>query len=103
MNKLKYEPVGFRVLVEVLTEEKITSGGIILPETEEMKRRDAGSEVGVIKAIGPTAWKAYDNGLLWAKVGDKIAFARYSGKEFVDNKTRYRIILDEDVICKIND
>lgn len=67
------------------------------------KMKEAGTQIGTVVGIGKTAWKAYDGNLPewepWCKVGDRVIFARYSGK-FVDDpvtKERFFVINDDDI------
>lgn len=74
---MSWQPAGYSVLIKPDYEKK-TASGIVLVEAD--RRGVAAVDVGTIIAIGPTAWKAYDNGLPWAKVGDKVCYAKYGGK-----------------------
>lgn len=101
---MKYEVCGFRVLIEPEHLEKVTESGIILDVGEEWKRERAATVIGKIVAIGPSAWKGFDDGTAWAKVGDRVYYARYSGKTIEeDGEPKYVIINDEDVQCIITE
>ena len=49
------------------------------------------------------AWKAFDGGEPWAKVGDRVAFAKYGGFKIEDPDTKevYRLLNDEDITAII--
>jgi co-chaperonin GroES (HSP10) len=71
------------------------------------KREEAGTQIGTVIQVGPTAFRAFDgsdpNWKPWCKPGDRIIFARYAGK-FVDDpetKERFFVINDEDVQVKV--
>lgn len=49
------KPLGHYVLVEVEEVEKVTEGGIVLPD-ELTEKEQAVVEVGIVKDIGPTAF-----------------------------------------------
>jgi co-chaperonin GroES (HSP10) len=84
--------------------EEVTESGIILNVGEEWKREQAATVIGKIVAIGRTAWKDFSDGRPWAKVGDRVYYARYSGKTIEeDGKPKYYIVNDEDVQCIINE
>jgi co-chaperonin GroES (HSP10) len=63
--------------------------------------------------VGPDAWKAFHynsnpNGeefVPWARVGDFIAFAKYSGKMLEDPEDgqKYIVINDEDVVAVLRE
>lgn len=74
--------------------------GIIIPEHEDNKRAQAGVDKGTVVSIGPTAYRDYGVDVP-IKVGDVIAFARYSGKTIVDPKDdeEYVALNDEDVVA----
>lgn len=90
------KPAGHRVLVRPLSLEKSTKTGILLAHDE---RKEKAQIRGTILAIGPTAWKAFDEGEPWAKVGDTIFYAQYGGYLVRDPETdeELRLLNDEDV------
>jgi co-chaperonin GroES (HSP10) len=55
---------------------------------------------GTIVDVGPKAWKAFDDGRPWAKIGDRVMFAKYGGSIIEDEETheKYRLMNDEDVV-----
>ena len=101
------EVVGHRVLIEPEHfEEEIDDGalkGFKLDIGDDWKRERAATVIGFIKGIGPNAWKAFDDGQPWAKVGDKVYYAKYSGKVVTDGKEDYIVCNDEDVIAIVHE
>lgn len=95
-------PAGHRVLVKVDEVDKVTKGGIIIADSIADKHTDA-NIFGIIVAVGDTAWKAFDDGNPWAKVGDRVAFAKYGGFiiEDPDSGEKYRLLNDEDITAVI--
>ena len=94
-------PAGHRVLVKVDEVEKVTKGGIIITDTIADRKQEAGI-YGTVVAVGPTAWKAFDDGQPWAGVGDRVAFAKYGGFIIEDtDEEQYRLLNDEDVVAVI--
>jgi len=94
--------VGHFLLIRVEETEKKTKGGIVIPDTVRDSDRRA-AEVGVVLEIGPTAWKVDAlGGEPWVNVGDRIFFAKYSGKWVKDPQDEedeeLLIIRDEDVV-----
>lgn len=99
MSDLNIAPLGHRVLLEIAPIEEVTTGGIILPEN---KARDIERCLGTIVAIGPNAWKAFDDGEPWASIGDQVLYSKFSGKRVndPDNPDRDFVVLnDDDLIC----
>lgn len=99
------EPLGHRVLIKIELQKK-TEGGLVLVHDERFAK--AAMEHGEIVSVGPNAWKAFDGGEPWAKVGDKVLFSKYGGKLVEDPTTPaedgidYIVINDEDVLCKVS-
>ena len=94
--------VGHRVLVKPLIAEKVTAGGIVIPDSNhEKSQRD--QQKGTLEQIGPNAWKAFDGGEPWATVGDLVLFSRYGGKVIKDGDTEYRILEDEDIVAIVSE
>lgn len=96
------EPAGHRVLVKVEEVEKKTAGGIIIADTIRDKMTEA-NIFGTIVKIGQNAWKAFDDGIPWAKEGDRVAFAKYGGFVIEDPNTKeqFRLLNDEDITAII--
>ena len=89
------KPLGNRVLVK-RTSNKVTKGGILLPETAQEKPRQ-----GEIVAVGPG--KIDEKGILKAielSVGDNVLFSSYAGTEVKteDDQADYLIMSEEDIL-----
>ena len=97
---LDITPLGHRVLVKL---EKVYTGAIELP-VETRLRHEKGTQKATVLALGRTAFRAFDDGMPWCKIGDKIIVPQYCGHDEVDPVTKdiYRIINDEDVIARFN-
>ena len=97
----RLQPIGTHVLVVPFNEERITEGGIIIPETAREKPL-----VGVVLAAGPG--KVRKDGSLIpmdCKVGDWVAFSRYANMEMVFDPVQgkqYKIIHDDHIVCKFD-
>ena len=94
---MKIKPLGDRVLIEPLREEK-KKGGIILPETIDKER----PEQGKIIAVGPG--KKDENGKLMpinVKKGDKVLFTKYGPNEIKIDDKEYLIAREEDILAVI--
>lgn len=108
---LKIKAVGHRVIVKADPIEVKTKTGLYVAVDE--KRELAGAQKGTVYDVGTMAWKntLYGFGLdgwePWCKVGDRVYFARYSGKlirDLVDGvEETYFVLNDEDVQCLITD
>jgi co-chaperonin GroES (HSP10) len=120
-NKIYIKPVGFRVLVlpdvaedlEAFEKQEdggyLSEGGIHLSGKSEtiidIQREKAAEVYGVLVAVGPTAWRAFDNDIPgyewqpWAKVGDRVSYAKFGGKFLTDPVTgiEYMLLNDRDI------
>lgn len=94
-------PTGHRVLVSPDKQEKVTDGGIIIPDQTVSQEKQA-QIFGTVEKVGANAFKAFDDGHAWCKVGDRVAFAKYGGFIIKDPHTgeEFRLLNDED-ICAI--
>lgn len=123
MNSSGINPSGNRVVVKPDDVERVTPGGIIIPDTEADKHALAQS-TGRLVAAGPDAWKEetrvverlidnewkvverHTSGYSepFAEVGDRVAFARYAGLQVQgDDGEVYRILNDLDITARVSD
>lgn len=89
----KIRPLGDRVVVKIVKDEK-TAGGIFLPDTAQEK-----PQTGEVLAVGPG--KILDNGSRLAvdvTVGERILFAKYSGTEVKLDGETYLLIAEKDIL-----
>lgn len=89
----KIRPLGDRVVVKVVKEEK-TAGGLVLPDSAQEK-----PQTGEVIAVGPG--KMLDNGSRQSvdvQVGDKVLFAKYSGTEVKLDGENYLLIAEKDLL-----
>lgn len=74
--------------------------GLVIPDTDEKKRAQAGVDQGTVIRIGPTAFKDFG---VESPIGpgDIVAFAKYSGKVITDpeDSEEYVALNDEDIIA----
>lgn len=103
-----YKPTGFRVLVkpdvleEVDDRYKSAKAVGLLIAGQSVEREQEAVSTATILDIGPSAWRGFDDGTPWAKVGDRVVIAKFAGKvvKTVEG-TELRIINDEDVLSVI--
>ena len=96
--KSKYlQGIKDKVIVEILNDEKVTEGGIIVPDTA--KERPVWGEV---IAVGPG--RISDDGKtipMSIKVGDKVLYGKYSGTEVNIEGEELLIMRESDVFAII--
>ncbi|HHW14705.1 MAG TPA: co-chaperone GroES [Firmicutes bacterium] len=88
------KPLADRVVVKVLTQEEVTSGGIVLPDTAKEKPQE-----GEVVAVGPGK---YEDGKLvpmTVKVGEKVIFSKYGGTEVKIDGVEYLILRESDILA----
>lgn len=97
---MNLEVVGHRVLIDPEVPKDTVEDGALAGFKivgESVQREKAATTKGKIVGIGNNAWKAFDNGEPWAKVGDIVYFAKYGGKWIkADDGKEYVVINDED-------
>jgi len=92
----KMQPLGDRVLIRPLTEEEVSKGGIILPDTAKEK-----PQRGEVVAVGPG--RLDENGKRVAmdvKVGDKVIYSKYAGSEIKEGEEELLILRESDILAK---
>ena len=92
---MNLKPLGDKVIVEVLSAEEKTKGGIILPDTAKEKPQEA-------KVIAVGSGKILENGKVVApdvKAGDIVIFGKYSGSEVKVDDKEYLIIDADDILA----
>ena len=125
MNKSGIRPAANRVLVRPDSiEDKDKKSVIELPD-EVIQRYEQGQATGVLVAAGPDAWnhvtervyKVHGNKereLIeerfrgysgpFAEIGDRIAFAKFSGLRVRgEDGVRYIVLNDEDITAKVSE
>lgn len=91
---MKIQPLGDRIMVEVLESEEKSEGGIVIPDTAKEKQQK-----GRVKAVGKGRFNEEGKLIpLEVKVNDKIIFGKYSGSEIKLEGQEYLIIREEDVL-----
>ena len=94
---MNLQPLGDRLIVEVLEEEELTSSGIVLPDTAKEK-----PQRGRVLAVGPGSRD--DNGKfvpMELEEGDEIVFSKYGGTEIKLGSDEILILRESDVLAKV--
>ena len=92
---MNLKPLGDRVVVEHVEQAEKTAGGVFLPDTAKEKPQE-----GRVLAVG--SGRTLDNGTKLAmdvKVGDKIIYSKYSGREVKIDGKEVLIISEKDVLA----
>jgi chaperonin GroES len=94
---MNLQPLGDRLIVEVLEAEELTVGGIVLPDTAREK-----PQRGRVLAVGPGA-RDEDGKRIEMDVaaGDEVIFSKYGGTEIKLGLDDVLILRESDVLAKV--
>ena len=95
---VKLKPLADRALVKPSTEEEVTKGGIILPDTAKER-----PQRGEVVAVGPG--RLDDEGKrvpMEVKKGDKVLYDKYAGTEIKLDDEEYLILRESNIVAKLN-
>jgi chaperonin GroES len=97
---MNLQPLGDRLIVEVLEEEQTTGSGIVLPDTAREK-----PQRGRVLAVGPGERSEHTGELIAmdVAVGDEIIFSKYGGTEVKlgAGADEVLILRQSDVLAKV--
>lgn len=96
-------PLLHTVLIKPDEVETKTESGIVIPSTVTDKERKA-VEYGTVVTVGPRAFIDYGRDPTILKGGDRVSFARYSGKTIKDvDGSEYVLVNDIDIMALIGE
>ena len=91
------QPLGDRIIVEILDEEATTASGIVLPDTAQEK-----PQRGKVLAVGPGPRDEDGEYIkMDVEVGDEIIFSKYGGTEIKVGADDVLILRESDVLAKV--
>lgn len=96
------EALGNRVIIKADEVEKMTESGILLALNERDEK--ASCTTGKIIDFGPSAWlDPIMGGEPWVKKGDRVVYAKYSGKFITnpDDGEEYVVVNDDAIQVKL--
>ena len=97
VSRMDLQPLGDRLIVEVLDEEEMTISGIVLPDTAREK-----PQRGKILAVGPGSRDEDGEYIkMDVEVGDEIIFSKYGGTEIKVGLDDVLILRESDVLAKV--
>ncbi len=92
---MKIQPLHDRVVIKRLEEERMSAGGIVIPDSATEKPIQ-----GQVVATGEG--KPLDNGevrKLKVKKGDTVLFGKYAGTEVKLDGTEYLVVREDDILA----
>ena len=91
------QPLGDRIIVEILDEEATTASGIVLPDTAQEK-----PQRGKVLAVGPGPRDEDGEYIkMDVAVGDEVIFSKYGGTEIKIGADDVLILRESDVLAKV--
>jgi chaperonin GroES len=91
------QPLGDRLIVEVLEEEEQTVSGIVLPDTAREK-----PQRGRVLAVGPGGRNEKGEHVpMDVGEGDEVIFSKYGGTEIKVGTDEVLILRESDVLAKV--
>ena len=95
---MNLQPLGDRIIVEILEEEETTASGIVLPDTAKEKPQE-----GLVEAVGNGRFieASGKREPLDVKVGDRVVYAKYAGSEIKLEETEYLILSEKDILAVV--
>ena len=95
---MNLQPLGDRLIVEVLEEEETTFSGIVLPDTAKEK-----PQRGRVLAVGPgsRSEQTGEHVALDVAEGDEVIFSKYGGTEVKVGTDELLILRESDVLAKV--
>jgi chaperonin GroES len=91
------QPLGDRIIVEILDEETTTVSGIVLPDTAQEK-----PQRGKVLAVGPGPRDEDGEYIkMDVAVGDEVIFSKYGGTEIKVGADDVLILRESDVLAKV--
>ena len=92
------QPLGDRLIVEVLDEEDVTASGIVLPDTAKEK-----PQRGKVLAVGEGKWDEDGEKRIPLDVGegDEVLYSKYGGTEVEVEGEDLLVLRESDVLAKV--
>ena len=94
---MNLQPLGDRLIVQVIEEEETTASGIVLPDTAKEK-----PQRGRVLAVGPGS-RDEDGDYVKMDVeeGDEVIFSKYGGTEIKLGTDEVLILRESDILAKV--
>lgn len=94
---MKLKPLDDRVVVQPLSAEEKTAGGIVLPDAAKEK-----PQRGKVIAVGPgRLLDSGDRSPIAVVIGDEVLFAKYGGTEIEVDGNEVKILREADILAKV--
>ena len=95
---MNIKPLFDKVVVESVTTEEKSKGGIFLPSSAQEKPQTC-----IVVAVGPGGIVDGKEVTMQVKVGDKVLCSKYAGSEFKVDGKEFTIIKQSDILAIVED
>lgn len=94
---MQLKPLDDRVVVEPLSAEETTAGGIVLPDAAQEK-----PQRGKVLAVGPgRLLESGDRCAVSVVVGDEVLFGKYGGADIEVEGKEVKVLREGDILAKV--
>ena len=94
---MNLNPLDDRVVVEPLSAEETTAGGIVLPDSAKEK-----PQRGKVVAVGPgRLLESGERCAVSVQIGDEVLFGKYGGTEIEVDGVDIKILRENDILARI--
>jgi chaperonin GroES len=95
----KIEPLDDRVLIRPTDPDKMTKGGIIIPDNAREKPHE-----GTVVSVGPgKRAESGERNKIAVEAGDTVVYSKYAGTEIQIDGVAHVVLRETDLICKITE
>lgn len=95
---MKLKPLFDRVVLKPEQKDKLSSGGIILPQVADQK-----SELATVVSVGTGGTLDGKEQKMEVRVGQKVLYSKYAGTQFKMEGEEYLILRQTDILAIIED
>lgn len=93
---MNLKPLDDRIVVEPLSAETTTAGGIVLPDSAQEK-----PQRGKVRAIGPgRLLESGERSQVNVAIGDEVLFSKYGGTDIEVGGVDVKILRESDILAK---
>ena len=94
---MKLNPLDDRVVVETLSAEETTAGGIVLPDAAQEK-----PQRGTVIAVGPgRLLERGERAAVGVVAGDEVLYGKFGGTEIEIDGAEVKILRESDILAKV--
>ncbi len=94
---MKLNPLDDRIVVEPLSAEETTAGGIVLPDAAQEK-----PQRGSVVAVGPgRLLESGERVAVGVVVGDEVLFGKFGGTDIEVDGREVKILRESDILAKV--